>query len=137
MSITPEILKQTLVKLKENRACGPDLIHQKIFVELPAEIVLPLVYIFNQSLQDGRHPLVWKQANVFPIFKKGDRADPANHRTVSLTSYICKILESIIRDAVFDHLQVNNILCEEQFGFRSGRSCNLQLLETLQLCIPV
>ena len=41
-------------------------------------------------------------------------------------------LESIIRDAIYDHLQVNNILYNEQFGFRSGRSCNLHLLETLQ-----
>ena len=53
--------------------------------------MLPLVDIFNQSLQDGRLPLVWKQANVCPIFKKGDRADPAYHRPVSLTLSICKI----------------------------------------------
>ena len=130
LSITPEIVKQKLAKLKENRACGPDLIHQKILIELQAELVLPLVGIFNQSLQDGRLPLVWKQANVCPIFKKGERADPANYRPVSLTSCICKIIESIIRDAIYDHLQVNNILRNEQFGFRSGRSCNLQLLET-------
>ena len=67
-----------------------------------------------------------------PIFKKGDRADPANYRPVSLTSHTCNILESIICDAIYDHLHVNNILCNEQFVFRSGRSCNLQLLETLQ-----
>ena len=121
-----------MVKLKGNRACGPNLTHPKILVELQAELVLPLVDIINQSLQDGRHPLVWKQANVCPIFKKGDRADPANYRPVSLTLCICKILERILCDVIYDHLQVNNILCNEQFGLRSGRSCNLQLLETLQ-----
>ena len=117
-----------MVKLRENRACGPYLIHQKILIELQAELVLPLVDIFNQSLQDGRLPLVWKQANMCPIFKKGDRADPANYRPVSLTSRICKMLESIICDAIYDHLHVNDILCNEQFVIRSGRSCNLQLL---------
>ena len=120
-----------MVKLKKNRACDPDLVHPKILIELQAELVLPLVDIFNQSLQDGRLPLVWKQANVCPISKKGDRADPTNYRPVSLTSCICKILESICY-AIHDHLHVNNILCNEQFGFRSERSCNLQLLETLQ-----
>ena len=119
-----------MVKLKENRECGPDLIHPKILIELQAEFVLPLVDIFNQSLQDGRLPLVWKQANVCPIFKKGDRADSANYRPVSLTLCICKILESMIRDAIYDNLHVNNVLCNGQFGFRSGRSCNLKLLET-------
>ena len=72
LSITPEIVLKKFVKLKENRACGPDLTHPKSLVELQAELVLPLVDIFNQSLQDGRLPLVWKQANVCPIFKKGD-----------------------------------------------------------------
>ena len=60
LSITPEIVKQKLAKLKENRACGPDLIHPNILIELQAELVLPLVDIINQSLQDGRLPLVWK-----------------------------------------------------------------------------
>ena len=91
--------------------------------------MLPLVDIINQSLLDGRLTLVWKQAYVCTIFKKGSRADPNSHRLVSLMSCICKILHRIIRYAIFDHLQVNNILCNEQFGFRSGRSCNLQLLE--------
>ena len=75
---------------------------------------------------------MWKQANVCPIFKKCDRAHPAFYGPVSLTSCISKILESIIRDAIYDHLHVNNILCNEQYGFRSGHSYNLQLLETLQ-----
>ena len=72
-----------------------------------------------------------KQANVCVMFKKGDRADSANYRPASLMSCICHIFESIVRDAIYDHLHVNNILCNEQFGFRSGRSCNLQLLETI------
>ena len=33
LSITPEIIKQKLVKLKENRACGPDSTHPKILIE--------------------------------------------------------------------------------------------------------
>ena len=95
----------------------------KILIELQAELVLPLVDILNQSPQDGRLPLVWKQANVYSIFNKSDRADPANHRPVSPTSCICKILQSICY-AIYNHLYVNNILCNEQFGSRSGRSCN-------------
>ena len=109
-----------------------DLIHPRILIELQAEPVLPLVDILNQSLQDGRLSLVWKQANVYPIFRKDERVDPYDHRPVSLTSCICIFFEGIIRDAIYDHLHVNNILCNGQFGFRSDRSCNLQLLETLQ-----
>ena len=86
-------VKQRLVKLKKNRECGPDLIHPTIIIiiELQAELVQPLD-ILNQSLQDGRLPLVWKQANMCPMCKKGDRAYLANNRPVSLMLCICKIL---------------------------------------------
>ena len=66
----PEIVLKKLAKLTENRACGPDLIHPKSLIDLQTQFVLPLVEIFNQSLQDGRLPLVWKQANVCPMLRK-------------------------------------------------------------------
>ena len=82
---------------------------------------------------------MWKQANVCPIDKNGDRADKANNRPATQPSCIGNIFESIVRDATYEHLQVNNILCNEQFGLRPGLSCLmshvtwslLHLLETL------
>ena len=74
---------------------------------------------------------MWKQANVCPISKNGDRADKANNRPATQPSCIGNIFESIVRDAIYDHLQVNNILFNEQFGLRPGLSCFLHLLETL------
>ena len=63
--------------------------------------------------------------------KNGDRADKANNRPATQPSCIGNIFESIARDATYDHLQVNNILCNEQFGLRPSLSCFLHLLETL------
>ena len=60
-----------LVKLTENRTCEADLIHPKILIDLQAELVPPHADIFNQLLQDLSLPLMWKQANACPIFKKG------------------------------------------------------------------
>ena len=37
-------------------------------------------------------------------------------------------MESIIRDAVIEHMKANKLLSEKQFGFLSGRSTVLQLL---------
>ena len=45
---------------------------------------------------------------------------------------MCKVLESIIRDQLFDHLKSNDLLSEEQHGFREGRSCLTNLLTTLE-----
>ena len=36
--------------------------------------------------------------SLVPLFKKGPRNKSVNYRPVSLTSVICKLLETIIRD---------------------------------------
>ena len=54
-----------------------------------------------------------------------------NYRPVSLTSTIGKLLETLVRNASQDHLVCNKLMCDEQHGFRSGRSCCTQLLEVI------
>ena len=73
----------------------------------------------------------WKMANVTPIFKTGCRSQVENYRPVSLTSQICKLFETIIRDAVVSHLDRNNLISSTQHGFRQGASCQSNLLDFL------
>jgi hypothetical protein len=87
--------------------------------------------IFTKSLKTGDIPKDWKTANVTPIFKKGIRASVCNYRPVSLTSQVSKIMETLIRDAIVDHLERNNLLRASQHGFRGGRSCLSNLLTFL------
>ena len=54
--------------------------------------------MFNKSQETGIIPNDWKTAEVVALFKKGSRSEPSNYRPVSLTSVICKVLESLIRD---------------------------------------
>jgi len=68
-----------------------------------------------------------KSANVIPIFKKGDRSKTCNYWPVSLTSICSKILEH----SIFTHLNEHNILREEQHGFQAGKSCETQLIMTI------
>ena len=48
-----------------------------------------------------------------------------------MTSQICNLFESIIRDAVVEHLEVNGLVTETQHGFRKGGSCLSNLLQFL------
>ncbi len=91
--------------LRAEAASGPDRIGPKILQELREELPPGLAYIFNKSMEEGAVPAHWKEANVTPIFKKGAKSKPENYRPVSLTSVSCKIMESIIRDAMTEHLQ--------------------------------
>ena len=51
---------------------------------------------------------------------------------MSLTSSVCKLVETVIRDAIFKHLESNELLTDAQYGFRKGRSCCTQLLDAMK-----
>ena len=73
----------------------------------------------------------WKLANITPLFKKGDKSNPGNYRPISLTSVVCKLMESILRDKIVEFLEKNNIIRDSQHGFRNRRSCLTNLLDFL------
>ena len=95
---------------------------------LNAELAPILQVIFQKSLDSGKLPHIWKEANVSPIFKKGDKSYPANYRPISLIYVLCKVLEHIVASNLTKHLANSNILFELQHGFSEKRSCETQLV---------
>jgi len=85
------------------------------------------------SLSTGILPRDWKSANVAPVFKKGNNnlAENYRYRPISLTCVCCKILEHIVCHSIRAHLDNCAILSAFQHGFRSGFSCDSQLLSTV------
>lgn len=57
---------------------------------------------------------------------------PVNYRPVSLTSVTCKIMEHIIFKHIMQHLEKYDILVDYQHGFRQKRSCESQLVTTIE-----
>ena len=101
-------------------------------------LVAPLTLIYDKSLKDGILLDCWKEATVVAIHKKGSKRDVRNYRPVSLTSVICKMLEAIIKNHILHHLELHSLLSDHQYGFRPGRSCELQLLRIVNewtLCL--
>ena len=137
IKIDEEMVKKKLKKLKKNKSPGPDNIHPRVLNELADSISYPLSIIFETSLKNKALPDEWKHANVCAIFKKGKKTLPNNYRPVSLTSVVCKVMESIIRDGIVDHMTRNNLFSPKQFGFLAGRSTVLQLLHVLKIWIEI
>ena len=73
------------------------------------------------SVSTGVFPERWKQANIIPLYKKGDKKDPADYRSVSLLPLFGKVLERVVNDELFRH--VKSVLSQHQHGFIPGRSC--------------
>lgn len=122
-------IQRKIEHLKINKTPGPDKISPRILKEAKNELLIPLASLFNKSVNTGRVPDEWKLANVTPIFKKGNKSSPGNYRPISLTSVVCKLLETIIRDKIVTFLEENNIIKNSQHGFRNKRSCLTNLLD--------
>ena len=129
---TYENVKNAILKLDQSKSPGPDNIHNRILQELVNEISQPLAHLFNKSMLSGVVCDSWKEANVTPIFKKGDKKKPGNYRPVSLTSSLSKLMETIVRDEIIKYLNANSLLTDEQYGFRGSRSCATQLLNVTE-----
>ena len=65
---------------------------------------------------------------ITPLYKKDKKCLASNYRPISLTSIICKIMESIIKDDLMSYVCNNNIITSLQHGFLPGRSCQSNLL---------
>ena len=63
--------------------------------------------------------------------KKGNKCDPVNYRPISLTCICCKIMEHIILSHMSKRLSWNNILIDQQHGFREKFSCETQLISAV------
>ena len=80
------------------------------------------------SLEEGIVLSEWKEANITPLFTKGSRNKPDNYRPVSLTSVVCKLLETLIRDHVVEFLMKHKLINTSKHGFLKARSCLTNLL---------
>lgn len=129
--ITEDIVRKTIKDINPNKSQGPDLVHPKLIHECREQIVNPLTKIYRKSLDEGKLPIEWKKANVSVIFKAGSKTKVENYRPISVTSICCRMMEKIIRNAVVQHLESNELLSKYQHGFRKGRSCVTQLLECI------
>ena len=85
-------------------------------------IITPIKHIFTQSLLTGIVPSKFKIAKVIPLFKSGDCLDMSNYRPISLLSTFSKILEKLVYNRLYSFLDSNNLISQQQFGFRSKHS---------------
>jgi len=119
----PTVLTK-LENLKLTKSPGPDTLHPRILYEIRHEIAQPLKRLFKASYNTGMLPADWRSANITAIYKKGNKKELCNYRPVSLTSIVCKVMESIVRDFTMEHFLTHGFLVIN----------NMVLLKSSQQC---
>ena len=130
--ITQEMVLEKLNSLNPGKSMGLDGWHT-FFLHRSADILCdPLLILFTKSLKEGIVPPGWLEACITVIHKKCLKTSIENYRPVSITSVICKMMESIIRDNLVSHMLNANLFADKQHGFVPNRDCVTNLLLALE-----
>ena len=75
ITVDPNGVLKLLNNLKIHKASGPEGLSARVLKECSSEIAPILALIYNETLAQGTVPVPddWRQANVAPIFKKGEK----------------------------------------------------------------
>ena len=122
-----------IVNSLENKSTGPFSIPLKLLSLIPDLIIILLAYIINFSLSTGEFPDLLKLVKVIPIHKDGSTQDVNNFRPISLLSIFDKMIEKIMHKQLYAFLEEQNILFQNQFGFRKNNSTVYALAQITEM----
>lgn len=117
-----------IMQMKKSNSSGIDKISINMLKSVVNYIVEPLTFLINWSLSEGVFPEEFKIAKIVPLYKKGQRECIENYRPISLLSCVSKILERLVFNRMYKFCIDKKILCDEQHGFRKGRSTQSAIL---------
>ena len=120
--ITDNDTQRAIDKLENKSSSGHDGISNKLLKLLKIELSKSLTLIINQMITTGIFSDSFKISKITPLFKKGDVSMLSNYRPISLLPTISKIFERILYNQLYDYFNSNNLLAEEQYGFRTNHS---------------
>jgi len=69
------------------------------------------------------------RSHIVPIFKSGDSEIPLNYRPISVLKYISNRFEKILYVRLHDYFTKNNLLSQQQYGFRNYHSTSLAITD--------
>ena len=88
-----------------------------------------LFHIFKVSIKQGIFPDSLKITKITPIFKSGAKDNASNYRPISILPVFSKVLERIMYNRVYNHLNSKGLLYEKQFGFQRNNSTEHAILQ--------
>ena len=86
--------------LKPKKAPEPDKIRNEMLKTGQQLLNAALCKLFNLILRSGFFPSSWCEEIITPIFKSGNKHDPANYRSICINSCLGKLFTSILNTSL-------------------------------------
>lgn len=117
--------------LDSNKGPGIDGITAEILKNCVHNLSPILVHILNNVFTSGKYPDELKIAKITPIFKDGDRLQPANYRPISVLPTLNKVFERAIQTRFVEFLGNRDFFYSRQYGFRAGSGTHTAVFELI------
>ena len=117
--------KETIKNLPNGKSPGPDGLAYEFFKYGGEPIFEYLSTIFENINRQEKVPTKWNEGNGALIHKGNgkQRTNIANYRPITMTNCVSKIYANILNEELNEWAEKNDILSEEQNGFRKNRCC--------------
>lgn len=108
--------------LRSSGSSGKDEISSKVLKSCAHLLSSPLAHIINASFECGKFPSLLKTAIIKPLPKKSNAETPDQFRPISVLSTFSKVIEKVFLNRLSSFIQINDLLSDDQYGFRKGLS---------------
>ena len=130
--ISIDEIELVIKHFSNQKTAGPDDI-QASFIK-NSQCINFLCIFFSKCFSSGLIPSALLKSIIHPIEKSGaDSLNPSDYRGISLQSVVMKVFCAVLNNRLSDYLETNNLLVEEQNGFRQDRSCQDHLFTVYNL----
>ncbi|GBM71208.1 hypothetical protein AVEN_119931-1 [Araneus ventricosus] len=130
--LTEKELDLVMHNLKKGKVPGLDILDFKVWAHIYDFNEDFLIVTFNLCFKYNYLPKTLRNAKIFFLQKQGkDPEQCPSYRPVCLLPAIGKILERKFQFRFSKHLADKNVIHENQFGFREGKSCEWAIINII------
>ena len=133
--ITEEEVKKLVDKINLSKSSALGTLSTRLLKDALKVVTLELTHLYNVCLDKGTFPLKWGIGIVTPIPKTSTKStDAKDWRPITQIALPGKLLERVIHTQLSAYLEQNDILFENQHGFRKDKSTSTAVFSALRDC---
>ena len=133
-AIEKDTMSKKLEKIKNKKSSGPNLLKPELYKELGNSdfCTKTMARVYENQIHSDKIPKSWKGTRT-KVIKKIKKPTVKDFRPIALANISYKLLMSIVKDQIEEHIEQNNLIKHNQTGFTKGgrKEDNLFVLQYL------
>lgn len=120
--INTEELQLAIGKIDHHKKWGIKNVSSFLFKKCIDILFFQFKHILNNSISTSIFPTKWKHAIITPIWKAKSKTNVKNYRPIVCLPLPGKILEKLVHKQLYNYLELNKLISDNQYGFREKRN---------------